>query len=90
MEVVSESEASCRPAGRAREDPNENPHLDPPNRPASSFLWFTSPWKTFKFIIWKRFKWVFIGGLIFIFLGLFVALFLYSLPEIVNRKIFNV
>ena len=89
LEVVTAEEASLRPAGRSREDPNENPHLDPPKRPETSFLWFASPWKTFKFIVWKRFKWVFIGAIIFILLGLFFALFIYSLPEIAGRKLFG-
>ena len=30
MELVTEAEALDRPAGRARDDPNQNPTLDPP------------------------------------------------------------
>jgi len=30
IELVTESEALDRPAGRARDDPNQNPTLDPP------------------------------------------------------------
>jgi len=30
MELVTESEAVDYPAGRARDDPNQNPTLDPP------------------------------------------------------------
>ena len=30
MEVVSEEEEQRRPAGKARDDPNMNPFLDPP------------------------------------------------------------
>jgi len=30
MELVSEAEAVDYPAGRARDDPNQNPTLDPP------------------------------------------------------------
>ena len=90
MEVVSEAEALLRPAGRAREDPNDNPHLEPPKRPETSFLWFTSPWKTLKHIIWKRYKWVFIIGVIVVLLVLFLALFIYSLPDAASKKLFNV
>ena len=30
LELLTEEEAEARPAGVAREDPNENPHLEPP------------------------------------------------------------
>ena len=30
FEVIPEEEAQLRPAGRARDDPNMNPVLDPP------------------------------------------------------------
>jgi len=30
MELVTEAEALENPAGRARDDPNQNPTLDPP------------------------------------------------------------
>merc|ERR1719244_843369 len=64
MEILTEEEALAKPAGVGQEDPNENPHLEPPQRPETSFLWFTSPWKTFKHIVWKRYKWWFIIGII--------------------------
>ncbi|KAH8869934.1 Myoferlin [Schistosoma japonicum] len=30
MELLTKAEADLRPAGKAREDPNDNPHLEPP------------------------------------------------------------
>ena len=30
IEIVTEEEAELRPAGKARDDPNMNPHLDKP------------------------------------------------------------
>nr|CAH8853864.1 unnamed protein product [Trichobilharzia regenti] len=90
MELVTKGEAELRPAGKAREDPNENPHLEPPKRPETSFLWFTSPWKTFKFIIWKKMKWILIGLLIAVILGLLVVLFIYALPPLLARKMVGV
>ena len=30
LEILTEEEARERPAGRGREEPNENPKLDPP------------------------------------------------------------
>uniref|UniRef100_A0A4W3JZ49 Myoferlin like n=1 Tax=Callorhinchus milii TaxID=7868 RepID=A0A4W3JZ49_CALMI len=80
LEIVSEQEVEERPAGKGRDEPNMNPKLELPNRPATSFLWFTSPCKTMKYIIWRRFKWVFIGLIILIFVVLFLAIFFYSLP----------
>ena len=50
------------------------------SRPATSFLWFTSPWKTFKFIIWRTYKWWIIGILIAIVVLIIVAIFIYTSP----------
>ena len=58
-----------------------NPFLPEPNRPATSFLWFTSPWKTFKMIIWKHYKWHIIGTIIGILLVLILAIVIYTLPN---------
>ena len=87
LELVTREEAEERPAGQGQEEPNMNPHLDPPKRPETSFLWFTSPWKTFRHIIWRRYKWYFIGFLILLLILLLVFLFIYSLPGEISRKI---
>uniref|UniRef100_A0A8C0VQA2 Myoferlin n=1 Tax=Cyanistes caeruleus TaxID=156563 RepID=A0A8C0VQA2_CYACU len=87
LEVVNEKEAEERPAGKGRDEPNMNPKLDLPNRPDTSFLWFTNPCKTMKFIVWRRFKWLFIGLIILLILFLFVAVLLYSLPNYLSMKI---
>jgi len=80
LELLTEEESVEKPTGKARDEPNEFPHLDPPKRPETSFLWFTSPWKTFKYIVWKRYKWYFIIGILLILLVAFVVLFFYSIP----------
>uniref|UniRef100_A0A8D2KJH0 Myoferlin n=1 Tax=Urocitellus parryii TaxID=9999 RepID=A0A8D2KJH0_UROPR len=87
LEVLNEKEADERPAGKGRDEPNMNPKLDPPNRPETSFLWFTNPCKTMRFIVWRRFKWVIIGLLILLILLLFLAVLLYSLPNYLSMKI---
>ncbi|XP_069317038.1 myoferlin isoform X2 [Eulemur rufifrons] len=87
LEVLNEKEADERPAGKGRDEPNMNPKLDPPNRPETSFLWFTNPCKTMRFIVWRRFKWVIIGLLLLLILLLFVAVLLYSLPNYLSMKI---
>uniref|UniRef100_A0A8C3PSN5 Myoferlin n=1 Tax=Calidris pygmaea TaxID=425635 RepID=A0A8C3PSN5_9CHAR len=71
LEVVNEKEAEERPAGKGRDEPNMNPKLDLPNRPDTSFLWFTNPCKTMRFIVWRRFKWLFIGLIVLLVLLLF-------------------
>uniref|UniRef100_A0A671PIH2 Myoferlin-like n=1 Tax=Sinocyclocheilus anshuiensis TaxID=1608454 RepID=A0A671PIH2_9TELE len=81
LEVVEEKEVEERPAGKGRDEPNMNPKLDPPNRPDTSFLWFTNPCKTMKFIIWRRYKWLFIGLIILILVILFIGILLYSFPK---------
>lgn len=87
LEIVTEQEADEKPAAKARDEPNMNPKLDPPNRPETSFLWFTSPCKTMKYIIWRRFKWIFLGILILLFVVLFLGIFFYSLPNYLSMRI---
>uniref|UniRef100_A0A8C8EFE9 Dysferlin n=1 Tax=Otus sunia TaxID=257818 RepID=A0A8C8EFE9_9STRI len=58
LEIVQEQEHEERPAGMGRDEPNMNPRLEDPKRPETSFLWFTSPYKTLKYILWRRYKWV--------------------------------
>ncbi|KAK1166436.1 myoferlin isoform X3 [Acipenser oxyrinchus oxyrinchus] len=89
LEIVTEKEAEERPAGKGRDEPNMNPKLDPPNRPETSFFWFTNPCKTMKFIVWRRFKWVFIGIIILILVLLFLGILFYSLPNYISMKIVN-
>lgn len=87
LELLTQDECDVRPAGVAREEPNENPHLEPPKRPETSFMWFTSPWKTFKYIIWKNYKWKLLILIIIIFLVILVLLFVYAFPGDISRKI---
>lgn len=49
-------------------------------RPETSFLWFSSPYKTLKFILWRRFKWVILGLIILFFILLFLGVFIYAFP----------
>ncbi|GLD68056.1 dysferlin isoform X3, partial [Lates japonicus] len=80
LEIVTEQEQEERPAGVGRDEPNMNPHLEEPQRPETSFLWFSSPYKTLKFILWRRFKWFIILFIILFFILLFLGVFLYSFP----------
>ena len=80
MEIVTEEEAVQRPAAKARDEPNQNPHLEKPNRPATSFLWFTSPLKTFKHIIWKHYKWQIVWGVAIILLVILMVIVIYTAP----------
>ncbi|XP_063877560.1 myoferlin-like isoform X2 [Scylla paramamosain] len=80
LEVVTEEDSKARPAGLGRDEPNMNPKLPEPNRPATSFLWLSSPWKSFRHIIWKNYKWYCITLVILVILFLFLFLFLYSFP----------
>ncbi|KAK6186023.1 hypothetical protein SNE40_008141 [Patella caerulea] len=90
LELISAAEAEERPSGCGQDEPNMHPKLDPPKRPETSFLWFTSPWKTFKFIVWKRYKWYFIGGILFLIFIALVVLFVYAFPGLISRKIVGV
>ncbi|XP_011486215.1 myoferlin isoform X2 [Oryzias latipes] len=87
LEIISEADADERPAGKGRDEPNMNPRLDPPNRPETSFFWFTNPCKTMKFIVWRRFRCLFISLIILTIVILFIAILLYSLPNYISMKI---
>uniref|UniRef100_A0A7N6BMJ5 C2 domain-containing protein n=1 Tax=Anabas testudineus TaxID=64144 RepID=A0A7N6BMJ5_ANATE len=80
LEIVEEKEMEERPAGKGRDEPNMNPKLDLPNRPDTSFFWFTNPCKTMKFIVWRRFRWIFIGVVLLLLVILFLGILFYSLP----------
>ncbi|KAK3726942.1 hypothetical protein QZH41_014785, partial [Actinostola sp. cb2023] len=80
LELLTSGEAAAKPVGLGQEEPNQHPHLDEPNRPATSFLWFMSPFKTLKYIIWRNYKWYIIGFLILLIVVAIVAIFVYSLP----------
>ncbi|XP_067657682.1 myoferlin-like isoform X1 [Haliotis asinina] len=87
LELLTAEEAAEKESGLGQEEPNMHPHLDPPKRPETSFMWFTSPFKTLKYIIWRNYKWYIISALIILILILLVVLFVYSFPGEISRKI---
>uniref|UniRef100_A0AAZ3SRM9 C2 domain-containing protein n=1 Tax=Oncorhynchus tshawytscha TaxID=74940 RepID=A0AAZ3SRM9_ONCTS len=86
LEIVSEQEQDERPAGQGRDEPNMNPHLEDPQRPETSFLWFSSPYKTLKYILWGRYKFLILLFILLFFLFLFIGVFLYSFPNYAAMK----
>lgn len=89
LELLTKQEAEEKPAGKGRDEPNQNPKLDPPNRPATSFAWFSSPFKSLRYILWRRYKWTIIKLLVVLLLIALVVLFFYSMPGYTVKKIFN-
>ncbi|GAB1290996.1 Dysferlin [Apodemus speciosus] len=87
LEIVAESEHEERPAGQGRDEPNMNPKLEDPRRPDTSFLWFTSPYKTMKFILWRRFRCAIILFIILFILLLFLGVFVYAFPNYAAMKL---
>ncbi|XP_075787174.1 dysferlin isoform X9 [Pelodiscus sinensis] len=87
LEIVTEQEHEERPAGMGRDEPNMNPKLEDPKRPETSFLWFTSPYKTMKYILWRRFKWVFLIVVMVFILLLFIGIFIYAFPNYAAMKL---
>uniref|UniRef100_A0A8C0KK57 Dysferlin n=1 Tax=Canis lupus dingo TaxID=286419 RepID=A0A8C0KK57_CANLU len=87
LEIVAESEHEERPAGQGRDEPNMNPKLEDPRRPDTSFLWFTSPYKTMKFILWRRFRCAIILFIILFILLLFLGIFIYAFPNYAAMKL---
>lgn len=90
IELLSKDEAEAKPAGKGRDEPNQNPTLEEPNRPATSFRWFTSPLKTLRYIVWRNYKWIIIAVLITLIIVAAVVVFLYSMPGYSVKKMFNV
>ncbi|MBZ3887940.1 Dysferlin [Sciurus carolinensis] len=87
LEIVAESEHEERPAGQGRDEPNMNPKLEDPKRPDTSFLWFTSPYKTVKFILWRRFRCAIVLFIILFILLLFLGIFVYAFPNYAAMKL---
>uniref|UniRef100_A0A6I8P9V6 Dysferlin n=1 Tax=Ornithorhynchus anatinus TaxID=9258 RepID=A0A6I8P9V6_ORNAN len=87
LEILSEPEHEERPAGLGRDEPNLNPKLQEPKRPDTSFLWFTSPYKTLRFILWRRFRCAFILALVLLILLLFLGIFVYAFPNYAAMKL---
>ncbi|XP_058280307.1 dysferlin-like [Hirundo rustica] len=87
LEIVAEQEHEERPAGMGRDEPNMNPRLEDPKRPETSFLWFTSPYKTLKFILWRRYKWALILAFLLFILLLFLGIFVYAFPNYAAMKL---
>ncbi|CAF1465899.1 unnamed protein product, partial [Didymodactylos carnosus] len=79
MTLLLAEDAEKAPVERARAE------LPDPIRPKTSFLWFTSPWKTLRFVIWRNFKWPIIIGLVIFIVVLFFLIALWTVPgEIVK------
>ena len=54
-------------------------------RPETSFLWFTSPWKTIKLLVWDNYKWKCLCLLILLLIILFLFLAIYRIPVSSNQ-----
>uniref|UniRef100_A0ABM5EPS6 Fer-1-like protein 5 n=1 Tax=Pogona vitticeps TaxID=103695 RepID=A0ABM5EPS6_9SAUR len=89
LELLREAEAEERPAGKGREEPNMNPFLKPPERPETSFLWFTAPLKSLHFIIWQKSKWKLLIFLCCVCVLLLLAAFIYAAPGYLAMKLIN-
>uniref|UniRef100_F6X313 C2 domain-containing protein n=1 Tax=Ciona intestinalis TaxID=7719 RepID=F6X313_CIOIN len=87
VEILSAEEEEAKPAGQGRDEPNMNPKLEKPNRPATSFAWFSSPFKSLRYIIWRKYKWVILGVLGVLLLVAFIVLFFYSFPQIFSEEV---
>uniref|UniRef100_H2ZHS9 C2 domain-containing protein n=1 Tax=Ciona savignyi TaxID=51511 RepID=H2ZHS9_CIOSA len=87
IEILTEQEEEEKRAGQGRDEPNMHPKLDKPNRPATSFAWFSSPFKSLRYIIWRKYKWIILGLLAFALFLTFFVMFIYSFPHLFSTKI---
>lgn len=84
--LVSAEEAEKYPVGRARKEPEPLPK---PNRPDTSFSWFTNPFKCFFHLVWRNYKKYIILALLLLITALFLALLIYTLPGALSNRIVN-
>uniref|UniRef100_T1IIT4 C2 domain-containing protein n=1 Tax=Strigamia maritima TaxID=126957 RepID=T1IIT4_STRMM len=86
IELLTKQEADEKPAGKGQDEPNANPHLEKPNRPAIMFQMFLAPWKAFRHGVWDKIKWHVLTIFLIIILIIFILIGLYTLPQAaVNR-----
>ncbi|XP_077991695.1 otoferlin-like [Glandiceps talaboti] len=84
LHLMTEEEAEKSPAGLGRNEPDP---LEKPNRPDTSFVWFLSPLKAFKYMICVRFRNLIIKLVISALLIAIIGLFIYSMPGYTVKKI---
>ncbi|XP_062995536.1 fer-1-like protein 5 [Elgaria multicarinata webbii] len=89
LELLTDTEAEERPAGKGRDEPNTNPFLKPPERPETSFLWFTAPLKSLHFIVWQKSKWKILIFFCIVLVIFLFATFVYSAPGYLAMKLIN-
>ncbi|CAF3934843.1 unnamed protein product [Rotaria magnacalcarata] len=75
--LVTAEEAEKSPVGKAREAPQP---LEEPNRPKTSFLWFTSPWKVFRYVLWRNYKWTLLLTVVIFITLICLLIGLWTLP----------
>ena len=73
-------------AGKGRSEPQALPE---PDRPASSFFWLSSPFKSAVHILWKNYKKYIILGLLIIVFAIFLYVFLSEGVNIKAQKFFQ-
>ncbi|XP_053126190.1 fer-1-like protein 5 isoform X3 [Hemicordylus capensis] len=89
LELLTDKEAEERPAGKGRDEPNMNPFLKVPERPETSFLWFTAPLKSLRFVIWQKSKWKILIFFCIVLLFFLFCAFIYSAPGYLAMKLIN-
>lgn len=84
--LLNEQQALERPAGLGRSEPDALPE---PKRPEDSFLWFMSPFRTFRYVVWKNHKCFIIQLILLTFLFIFILIFIFQLPSSIVQKAFS-
>ncbi|XP_038615801.1 fer-1-like protein 5 [Tachyglossus aculeatus] len=89
LEILTEEEAAEKPAGRGQREPNQNPVLLAPVRPEVSFLWWTAPLRSLRYIIWQRHRWRIMIFLLILFFSFLLVTFVYATPNYLAMKLIN-
>lgn len=77
VKIPTSTHTSTNPSKSSRAS-YESLDLAPANRshrrPATSFAWFLSPWKAFRYILWKNYKWKILGLLVILIILALIVL----------------
>ncbi|CAF3469754.1 unnamed protein product [Rotaria socialis] len=82
--LLTAEEAEKNPVGKAREAPQP---LDEPNRPKTSFLWFTSPLKVLRYVLWRNYKWTLILTIVIFIVLICLLIGVWTLPSQITTQL---
>ncbi|KAM9212099.1 LOW QUALITY PROTEIN: fer-1-like protein 5 [Dugong dugon] len=81
LEMLTEEEASLKPAGRGQSEPNQYPTLQPPIRLDNTFRWVLLPIQNLLHYIWRHNRYRILALFVILTVLLMLFNFIYSTPN---------